>query len=96
MKVFYPMLMGLVVRFSLVAFAAEPGTIGTAEMKADETIVLRLRAELPGGGSGEGRWSILRVILSTTKSWNTSVPSRRARLCSFVPGQTGETVTCDE
>jgi hypothetical protein len=33
---------------------SEPATIGTAEMKADGTIVLRLRADLPGGGSGEG------------------------------------------
>ena len=36
---------------------------------------------------GKGRWFILRVTLSTRKSRNTSVPSRRARLCSFVPGQ---------
>jgi hypothetical protein len=46
--------------FSIAAFGAEPksepATIGTAEMKADGTIVLRLRAELPGGGgSGEGQ-----------------------------------------
>ena len=54
MKIFYPLFVGLAVGFSLVAFAGEPGTIGTAEMKADGTIVLRLRAELPGGGSGEG------------------------------------------
>jgi hypothetical protein len=54
MKIFYPLLVGLVVLFSVVAFAGEPATIGTAEMKADGTIVLRLRAELPGGGSGEG------------------------------------------
>jgi len=54
MKIFYPLLVSLVVGFSLVAFAGEPATIGTAEMKADRTIVLRLRAELPGGGSGEG------------------------------------------
>jgi hypothetical protein len=55
MKIFYPLLVGLSVGFSLVAFASESGTIGTAEMKADGTIVLRLRAELPGGGSGEGQ-----------------------------------------
>ena len=54
MKIFYLLLAGLVAVFSLVAFAGEPGTSGTAEMKADGTIVLRLRAELPGGGSGEG------------------------------------------
>jgi hypothetical protein len=40
MKIFYPLLVGLVV-FSLVAFAGEPGTIGTAQMKVDGTIVLR-------------------------------------------------------
>ncbi len=33
----------------------EPSTKGTAEMKDDGTIVLRLRAELPGGGFGEGQ-----------------------------------------
>jgi hypothetical protein len=49
----------VVLNFSIAAFGAEPkrepATIGTAEMKADGTIVLRLRAELPGGGgSGEG------------------------------------------
>ena len=54
MKIFNPLLVSLVAVFSLVAFAGDPGTIGTAEMKADGTIVLRLRAELPGGGSGEG------------------------------------------
>jgi len=54
MKIFYPLVVGLVVGFSLVALAGEPATIGTAEMKADGTIVLRLRAELPGCGSGEG------------------------------------------
>jgi len=36
---------------------------------------------------GKGRSFILRVTLSTRKSWNTSAPSRRARLFSFVPGQ---------
>jgi hypothetical protein len=45
--------------FSIVIFGAgpksEPATIGTAKMEADGTIVLRLRAELPGGGSGEGQ-----------------------------------------
>jgi hypothetical protein len=56
-KIFYPLLVSLVVVFSSVAFAGEPGTIGTAEMKADGTIVLGLRAELPGGGSGKGRSS---------------------------------------
>jgi len=48
-----------VLAFRIAAFGAEPksepATIGTAEMKADGTIVLRLRAELPGGGSGEGQ-----------------------------------------
>jgi hypothetical protein len=48
----------VVLAFSIAAFGAEPksepATIGTAEMKADGTIVLRLRAELPGGSSGEG------------------------------------------
>ena len=49
----------VVLAFSILAFGAdpksEPATIGTAEMKADGTIVLRLRAELPGGhGFGEG------------------------------------------
>jgi len=41
MKIFYPLLVGLAVGFSLVAFAGEPGTIGTAQMKVDGTIVLR-------------------------------------------------------
>ena len=41
MKIFYPLLVGLVVVFSLVAFAGEHGTIGTAQMKVDGTIVLR-------------------------------------------------------
>ncbi len=48
-----------VLSFGIAALGAEPksepATIGTAEMKADGTIVLRLRAELPGGGSGEGQ-----------------------------------------
>jgi hypothetical protein len=48
----------VVLAFSIAAFGAkpksEPATIGTAEMKADGTLVLRLRAELPGGGPGEG------------------------------------------
>ena len=44
----------VVLAFCVAAFGAERATIGTAEMKADGTIVLRLRAELPGGGSGEG------------------------------------------
>ena len=55
MKIFYPLVVSLLMGFSLVAFAGEAATIGTAEMKADGTIVLRLRAELPGGGSGEGQ-----------------------------------------
>ena len=42
MKIFYPLLVGLAVGFGLVAFASESGTIGTAEMKADGTILLRL------------------------------------------------------
>jgi hypothetical protein len=59
MKKFQSLIVATVVLgFSIAAFAAEPKrepvTIGTAEMKADGTIVLRLRAELPGGGSGEG------------------------------------------
>jgi len=41
MKIFYPLWVGLVVVFSLVAFAGDPGTIGTAQMKVDGTIVLR-------------------------------------------------------
>ena len=49
----------VIAAFTITAFGAEPktepATIGTAEMKADGTIVLRLRAELPGGGSGEGQ-----------------------------------------
>jgi hypothetical protein len=49
----------VVLAFSVSVFGGEPesgaATIGTAEMKADGTIVLRLRAELPGGGSGEGQ-----------------------------------------
>jgi hypothetical protein len=48
----------VVLSFSIAAFSAEPkiepATIGTAEMKADGTIVLRLRAELPGGGGSGG------------------------------------------
>jgi hypothetical protein len=53
-------LAAVVLAFSIAGFGAEPksepATIGTAEMKADGTIVLRLRAELPsGGGSGEGQ-----------------------------------------
>jgi len=60
MKQFQALIVAAVVlSFSIAAFGAEPksepATIGTAEMKADGTIVLRLRAELPGGsGSGEG------------------------------------------
>jgi len=49
----------VVLAFGIAAFAgepkSEPATIGTAEMKTDGTIVLRLQAELPGGGSGEGQ-----------------------------------------
>ena len=49
----------LVLALSLALLGAEPkshaATIGIAEMKTDGTIVLRLRAELPGGGSGEGQ-----------------------------------------
>jgi hypothetical protein len=41
MKTFYPLLMGLVVVFSLVAFAGEPSTIGTAQVKVDGTILPR-------------------------------------------------------
>ena len=41
MKIFYPLLVGLAVVFSLVAFAGEPGTIGTAQLKVDGTIALR-------------------------------------------------------
>jgi hypothetical protein len=41
MKIFYPLLVGLVVMFSPVAFGGEPVTIGTAQMKVDGTIVLR-------------------------------------------------------
>jgi hypothetical protein len=41
MKIFYPQWVGLVVVFSLVAFAGEPGTIGTAEIKVDGTIAPR-------------------------------------------------------
>jgi hypothetical protein len=60
MKKFQSIIVAAVVlAFSTAAFAAEPksgpATIGTAEMKTDGTIVLRLRAELPGGGSGEGQ-----------------------------------------
>lgn len=36
------------------ASAAEPAAIGTATMAPDGTITLQLRAELPGGGIGEG------------------------------------------
>jgi len=59
MKIFGSLLcLGLLI-FNASTFAGdpkkEPATIGTAEMKADGTIVLRLRAELPGGGSGEGQ-----------------------------------------
>ena len=58
MKEFQSLIVAAVVlSFSIAAFAAEPkmepATIGTAEMKADGTIVLRLRAELPGGGGSE-------------------------------------------
>lgn len=49
----------VVLGFGIIALGgqptSEPATIGTAEMRADGTIVLRLRAELPGGGSGEGK-----------------------------------------
>jgi hypothetical protein len=59
MKKFQSLIVAAVVLvFSIAALGGEPkrepATIGTAEMKADGTIVLRLRAELPGGGSGEG------------------------------------------
>ena len=60
MKKFQPLMIvaAVILSFSIAAFGGEPkkepATIGTAEMKADGTIVLRLRAELPGGGSGEG------------------------------------------
>ena len=59
MKKFQSLIVAAVVLvFSNAAFGGEPkrepATIGTAEMKADGTIVLRLRAEPPGGGSGEG------------------------------------------
>jgi hypothetical protein len=53
-----PIVAAVILSFSIAVFGAEPkrelATIGTAEMKADGTIVLRLRAELPAGGSGEG------------------------------------------
>jgi hypothetical protein len=60
MKKFQALIVAAVVlAFSIAALGAEPksepATIGTAEMKADGTIVLRLRAELAGGGSGEGQ-----------------------------------------
>jgi hypothetical protein len=58
MKIFHSMFLGILV-IGVAAFAGEPkkepASIGTAEMKSDGTIVLRLRAELPGGGSGEGQ-----------------------------------------
>ena len=54
MKVLYS-LFCILLFVILPAVAGEPATIGTAEMKPDGTIVLRLRAELPGGGSGEGQ-----------------------------------------
>jgi hypothetical protein len=46
MKIFYPLLVGLAVGFSLVAFAGDPGTIGTAQGKVDGTILLRPDATL--------------------------------------------------
>ena len=60
MKRFQSLIVAAVVlSLSIIAFGGEPtsgpATIGTAQMKADGTIVLRLRAELPGGGSGEGQ-----------------------------------------
>jgi hypothetical protein len=41
MRIFYRLLLGLVVRFRMVAFAGKPDTIGTAETKVVGTIVLR-------------------------------------------------------
>ncbi len=60
MKKLRSIFFGVFLTFSIVA--AAPGgdqkneaPIGTAEMKSDRTIVLRLRAEFPGGGGcGEG------------------------------------------
>ncbi|HZE12393.1 MAG TPA: hypothetical protein VE086_01430 [Chthoniobacterales bacterium] len=58
MKIFHLLLINVVLVFSMTAVGSEPkkepASIGTAEMKADGTILLRLRADLPGGGSGEG------------------------------------------
>ncbi len=60
MKAFHSILLGAILAFGINVNVlggepkSEPATIGTAEMKADGTIVLRLRAELPGGGTGEG------------------------------------------
>lgn len=59
MKKFQSLIVAAVfLSFSVAALGGEPkrepATIGTAEMKADGTIVLRLRAELPCGGSGKG------------------------------------------
>ena len=62
MKKFQSLIVAAVVlAFGIAVFGgepkkSEPASIGTAEMKADGTIVLRLRAELPdGGGSGDGQ-----------------------------------------
>jgi hypothetical protein len=59
MKTLQFLVLGVLLVFSAPAFAgerkSEPATIGTAEMTADGTIVLRLRAEFSGGGSGEGQ-----------------------------------------
>ena len=59
MKSFCVLLCGTLLVSAMTALGGEPksmpASIGTAEMKADRTIVLRLRAELPGGGNGEGQ-----------------------------------------
>ncbi|HKP03672.1 MAG TPA: hypothetical protein VJU77_09970 [Chthoniobacterales bacterium] len=59
MTIFRSILCGAVLVFSFGALGGEPksmpASIGTAEMKADGTILLRLRGELPGGGNGEGQ-----------------------------------------
>ena len=70
--------------FSIAAFAGEPksgpATIGTAEMRTDRTLVLRLRAELPGGGSGEGE-----LVYSTTHSEYKKILEH---VSPIAPGQT--------
>jgi|GEM_PF-1155020 len=92
MKKFQSLIVATVVlSFSIAAFGAEPknepATIGTAEMKADGTIVLRLRAELPGGGSGEGELVYQPTHPEYKKILEHVVPSLPVRPFWCVPGQ---------